>query len=123
LKGESKTQGNWGEMILESILEKSGLVKGREYFLEHELRDEDNKALFSEFSGKKMRPDAVVKYPDERNVIIDSKVSLSAFTELVDETDANIISIKQTQHLNSIKNHIQQLSQKLMMIMENLLIL
>lgn len=112
LKGESKTQGNWGEMILESILEKSGLVKGREYFLEHELRDEDNKALFSEFSGKKMRPDAVVKYPDERNVIIDSKVSLSAFTELVDETDANIISIKQTQHLNSIKNHIQQLSQK-----------
>lgn len=112
LKGESKTQGNWGEMILESILEKSGLVKGREYFLEHELKDEDNKALFSEFSGKKMRPDAVVKYPDERNVIIDSKVSLSAFTELVDETDADIISIKQTQHLNSIKNHIQQLSQK-----------
>ncbi|HAP96183.1 MAG TPA: DNA recombination protein RmuC, partial [Chryseobacterium sp.] len=112
LKGESKTQGNWGEMILESILEKSGLVKGREYFLEHELRDEDNKALFSEFSGKKMRPDAVVKYPDERNVIIDSKVSLSAFTELVDETDAEIIKIKQTQHLHSIKNHIQQLSQK-----------
>ena len=112
LKGESKTQGNWGEMILESILEKSGLVKGREYFLEHELRDEDNKALFSEFSGKKMRPDAVVKYPDERNVIIDSKVSLTAFTELVDETDAEIFQIKQNQHLQSIKNHINQLSQK-----------
>lgn len=112
LKGESKTQGNWGEMILESILEKSGLVKGREYFLEHELRDEDNKALFSEFSGKKMRPDAVVKYPDERNVIIDSKVSLTAFTELVDETDAEIYQIKINQHLSSIKNHIIQLSQK-----------
>ena len=112
LKGESKTQGNWGEMILESILEKSGLVKGREYFLEHELRDEDNKALFSEFSGKKMRPDAVVKYPDERNVIIDSKVSLTAFTELVDETDVEIFQIKQNQHLQSIKNHINQLSQK-----------
>lgn len=112
LKGESKTQGNWGEMILESILEKSGLVKGREYFLEHELRDEDNKALFSEFSGKKMRPDAVVKYPDERNVIIDSKVSLTAFTELVDETDAEIYQIKINQHLSSIKNHITQLSQK-----------
>ncbi|UOU98974.1 DNA recombination protein RmuC [Chryseobacterium daecheongense] len=112
LKGESKTQGNWGEMILESILEKSGLVKGREYFLEHELRDEDNKALFSEFSGKKMRPDAVVKYPDERNVIIDSKVSLTAFTELVDETDADIYAMKLNQHLSSIKNHIQQLSQK-----------
>lgn len=112
LKGESKTQGNWGEMILESILEKSGLVKGREYFLEHELRDEDNKALFSEFSGKKMRPDAVVKYPDERNVIIDSKVSLTAFTELVDETDAGVYAIKLSQHLGSIKNHINQLSQK-----------
>ncbi len=112
LKGESKTQGNWGEMILESILEKSGLVKGREYFLEHELRDEDNKALFSEFSGKKMRPDAVVKYPDERNVIIDSKVSLTAFTELVDETDQDVYIMKLNQHLSSIKNHIMQLSQK-----------
>ena len=112
LKGESKTQGNWGEMILESILEKSGLVKGREYFLEHQLTDEDNKAIFSEFSGKKMRPDAVIKYPDERNVIIDSKVSLTAFTELVDETDAEIYQIKLNQHLNSVKNHIQQLSQK-----------
>lgn len=112
LKGESKTQGNWGEMILESILEKSGLVKGREYFLEHELKDEDNKALFSEFSGKKMRPDAVVKYPDERNVIIDSKVSLTAFTELVDEIDSDIYQIKVNQHLSSIKTHISQLSQK-----------
>jgi len=112
LKGESKTQGNWGEMILESILEKSGLVKGREYFLEHELRDEDNNALFSEFSGKKMRPDAVVKYPDERNVIIDSKVSLTAFTDLVDETDPEVYIIKLNQHLGSIKNHINQLSQK-----------
>ncbi|WP_294303654.1 DNA recombination protein RmuC [uncultured Chryseobacterium sp.] len=112
LKGESKTQGNWGEMILESILEKSGLVKGREYFLEHELRDEDNKALFSEFSGKKMRPDAVVKYPDERNVIIDSKVSLTAFTDLVDESDQDVYRIRLNQHLSSIKNHITQLSQK-----------
>lgn len=112
LKGESKTQGNWGEMILESILEKSGLVKGREYFLEHELKDEDNKALFSEFNGKKMRPDAVVKYPDERNVIIDSKTSLVAFTELVDETNPDIHAIKLSQHLSSIKNHITELSKK-----------
>ncbi len=112
LKGEAKTQGNWGEMILESILEKSGLVKGREYFLEHQLTDENNKALYSEFSGKKMRPDAVVKYPDERNVIIDSKVSLTAFTELVDETDAEVYAMKLNQHLSSIKNHINQLSQK-----------
>jgi DNA recombination protein RmuC len=112
LKGEAKTQGNWGEMILESILEKSGLVKGREYFLEHQLTDENDKVLFSEFSGKKMRPDAVVKYPDERNVIIDSKVSLTAFSELVDETDADIYKIKLNQHLSSVKNHIVELSKK-----------
>ena len=112
LKGESKTQGNWGEMILESILEKSGLRKNQEYFMEHELRDENNKAIFSEFSGKKMRPDAVVKYPDNRNVIIDSKVSLTAFVEMTDETDAEIFAIKQNQHLQSVKNHINQLSQK-----------
>lgn len=112
LKGESKTQGKWGEMILESILEKSGLTKGREYFLEHELRDEDNKALFSEFSGKKMRPDAVIKYPDQRNVIIDSKVSLTAFAELVDENDPELHAITRNKHLQSVKNHIIQLSQK-----------
>lgn len=112
LKGESKTQGNWGEMILESILEKSGLVKNREYFLEYQLTDENNKALFSEFSGKKMRPDAIIKYPDQRNVIIDSKVSLTAFTELVDETDAEVYQAKLNQHLNSVKGHITQLSQK-----------
>ena len=112
LKGESKTQGNWGEMILESILEKSGLVKGREYFMEYQLTDENNQALFSEFSGKKMRPDAVVKYPDERNVIIDSKVSLTAFTELVDENDAVILQLKMNQHLASVKNHIVELSNK-----------
>jgi len=112
LKGESKTQGNWGEMILESILEKSGLRKNQEYFMEHELRDENNKAIFSEFPGKKMRPDAVVKYPDNRNVIIDSKVSLTAFVEMTDETDAEIFAIKQSQHLQSVKNHINQLSQK-----------
>lgn len=112
LKGESKTQGNWGEMILESILEKSGLRKNQEYFMEHELRDENNKAIFSEFSGKKMRPDAVVKYPDNRNVIIDSKVSLTAFVEMTDETNSEIFIQKQNLHLQSVKNHISQLSQK-----------
>lgn len=112
LKGDSKTQGNWGEMILASILEKSGLENRREYFLEYQLTDEDNKAIFSEFSGKKMRPDAVVKYPDNRTVIIDAKVSLTAFVDLCEETDADIQQIKQKQHVDSLKRHIDQLSSK-----------
>ena len=112
LKNNSKTQGNWGEMILENILEKSGLVKGREYFMEYQLTGNDKKALLSADSGKKMRPDAVIKYPDERNVIIDAKVSLTAFIDMVDETDADVYEIKKAQHLSSVKNHINSLSVK-----------
>ncbi|MBP7173859.1 MAG: DNA recombination protein RmuC [Cloacibacterium sp.] len=112
LKGESKTQGNWGEMILESILEKSGLVKNREYFLQEQLKGDDNRYLQSDFEGRKMQPDAVVKYPDNRNVIIDSKVSLTAFTQLIDENDPDIYKLHLNQHLQSIKNHINQLSNK-----------
>ena len=88
LKGESKTQGNWGEMILENILEKSGLIKNQEYFTEYQLQDNSNNPLLSDFSGKKMRPDVVIKYPGDRFVIIDAKVSLTAFAELTNDQEA-----------------------------------
>lgn len=112
LKGESKTQGRWGEMILESILERSGLVKNREFFMEHELLDDDGKPMKSDSEGKKMRPDAVVKYPDNRNVIIDSKVSLNAFTRLVDAVDVDVQNTEIKAHISSIKSHIINLSSK-----------
>jgi DNA recombination protein RmuC len=112
LKGEVKTQGRWGEMILESILEKSGLVKDREYFLEHQLKGEDGAALKSDFQDKKMRPDAVIKYPDNRNVIIDSKVSLNAFTRYVEADEAEEQKKELQEHLKSIKSHIDSLSAK-----------
>jgi len=112
LKGESKTQGRWGEMILESILEKSGLVKDREYFMEHQLLDEEGKPILSDSEGKKMRPDAVIKYPDNRSVIIDSKVSLNAFTRYLDSTDAEVQKVELASHVSSIKNHIIALSSK-----------
>jgi DNA recombination protein RmuC len=112
LKGEAKTQGRWGEMILESILEKSGLVKGREYFMEQELLDDDGKPLRSDSEGKKMRPDAMIKYPDNRCVIIDSKVSLNAFTRLIASTDAEEQKDELSAHLTAIKNHIVALSAK-----------
>jgi len=112
LKGETKTQGRWGEMILESILEKSGLTKGREYFMEYQLEDEEGKALRSSHSGKKMRPDALVKCPDNRSIIIDAKVSLNAYSRYVAATDDVSRQQELAQHIAAIKSHIVQLSQK-----------
>lgn len=112
LKGEAKTQGRWGEMILESILEKSGLTKDREYFMEHELLDENGVALKSDSEGKKMRPDAVIKYPDNRSVIIDSKVSLNAFTRLIESVDVEEQKQELSAHVLAVKSHIVALSAK-----------
>lgn len=112
LKGEAKTQGRWGEMILESILEKSGLVKGREYFMEVELQDAAGNSLRSDAEGKKMRPDAVIRYPDNRSVLIDSKVSLNAFTRLLATTDPEEQAKELAAHVAAVKQHIVTLSAK-----------
>ncbi|EON77693.1 DNA recombination protein RmuC [Lunatimonas lonarensis] len=112
LKGESKTQGNWGEMILESILEKSGLRKGEEYFMEETLKDEFGNPLKSDSENKRMRPDAVIKYPDNRSVIIDSKVSLNAYTRFVEATEPHHQEKHLKEHIVAIKSHIVQLSTK-----------
>ena len=110
LKNESKTQGSWGEMILESILEKSGLRKGEEYFMEYELKDDEGNSLRSESENKKMRPDAVIRYPDNRSVIIDSKVSLNAFTRYLESQDTEQQKIELTAHVTAVKNRIIELS-------------
>jgi len=110
LKSQSKTQGRWGEMILESILEKSGLRKDEEYFMEHQLLDEQGRPLRSDSEGKKMRPDAVIKYPDNRSVIIDSKVSLNAFTRYMDETDPEQQKRELADHVEAVKSHVIELS-------------
>ena len=112
LKGETKTQGDWGEMILETILEKSGLRKDEEYFMQYELKDEEGKALRSDAENKKMRPDAVIKYPDNRTVIIDSKVSLNAFTRYIEATDTAEQQKELNAHVSAVKNHIVMLSSK-----------
>ena len=112
LKGESKTQGCWGEMILETILEKSGLRKDEEYFMEHQLRDEQGNPLRSDSEGRKMRPDVVIKYPDNRSVIIDSKVSLNAFTRYMDTTDAGEQAKALSEHVDAIKIHINELNSR-----------
>lgn len=103
LKSESKTAGNWGEMILESILEKSGLVKNREYFLQEAGRTEDKKIMY---------PDVVVKYPGDRYVVIDSKVSLNAYERYQSSTDKVLQDQAAKEHLRSLKDHIISLGSK-----------
>lgn len=103
LKGESKTQGNWGEFILENILEKSGLVKDREYVIQESFKSED---------GKRYQPDVIIKLPEGKNIIIDAKVSLTAYERYCnsESDDEKMLGLKN--HLLSIKNHIKNLGDK-----------
>ena len=111
LKGSSKTQGDWGEMILENILENSGLTKGREYQVQEFLKDDEGKIVKDE-SGRKMQPDVVISYPDKRKIIIDSKVSLVAYDEYVSSETSSQQKEKLNKHITSIKRHIDELSAK-----------
>ena len=103
LKGQSKKQGNWGEMILESILEQSGLAKNREYFLQETIKNED---------GKNLRPDVLIKLPDQRVIIIDSKMSLTAYDRLTAAETPEEQAVHLSEHLKSIYTHIDELSLK-----------
>lgn len=103
LKGDSKIQGDWGEVILERVLESSGLTKDREYFLQESFTLED---------GKRQRPDAIVKLPDNKNIIIDSKVSLTAYNELINASSDQIFEKALQAHKKSILNHIAELANK-----------
>lgn len=103
LKGQAKTQGNWGEMILESILEKSGLTKGREYSVQESIRDHD---------GNLLKPDVIISYPDNRKVVIDSKVSLVAYERFASAETREMQDLYLDEHIRSLKNHIDGLSGK-----------
>ncbi|WP_246043097.1 DNA recombination protein RmuC [Fodinibius saliphilus] len=103
LKGESKTQGSWGEVILQRILEKSGLTKGREYEIqEHHTTEE----------GRRLYPDVVVHLPDEKRLVIDSKVSLTAYERFSSADDDVEREHALKQHVNSLRSHVKGLSSK-----------
>ncbi len=103
LKGQTKKQGDWGETILERILELSGLEKNREYFIQENLKDEH---------GQNQRPDIIVRLPDDRNIIIDSKVSLNAYLRYSEADSKEQQDIFIASHLQAINQHIDQLSAK-----------
>jgi DNA recombination protein RmuC len=103
LKGGTKTQGSWGEFLLESILEKSGLVKGREYKMQEVVYSEE---------GRRFQPDVIVSLPENKSVIIDSKVSLVAYEKYISGEDDFQRQLALKEHITSIKNHIRNLSSK-----------
>lgn len=103
LKGDSKMQGNWGELILERVLEKSGLEKGREYEVQQSFTLED---------GSRVQPDVIINLPDSKKMIVDSKVSLTAYEKYVNEEDEYEKTSYLKEHVNSIKRHVEQLGSK-----------
>ena len=111
LKGNVKQQGNWGEMILSSILENSGLTENREYFLQEFIKDKSGEIIKDE-NGNGLQPDVTIHYPDERKVIVDSKVSLVAWERYMSETDINAQKQALEAHIKSLKAHIDGLSKK-----------
>ncbi|MFT5861603.1 MAG: DNA recombination protein RmuC [Flavobacteriales bacterium] len=103
LKGDSKIQGNWGELVLERVLEKSGLEKGREYFVQQSFTTED---------GSRVLPDVVIHLPDNKKMIVDSKVSLVAYERYMNEEDDVLRTQALSEHVQSLKRHVQQLGEK-----------
>ena len=112
LKGDSKMQGNWGEMILERLLQASGLIEGEHYIRQEFLKDERGEPITSEESGQKMQPDILIRYPDDREMIIDSKVSLTAYSAYTSAEHKDEKARLLKAHLQSVRTHIDELSQK-----------
>ncbi len=103
LKGDSKTQGNWGELVLERVLEKSGLEKDREYHMQQSFTTEE---------GKRVLPDVVINLPDNKKMIVDSKVSLTAYEQFANTDDEVEKERFLKEHVASLKRHVDQLSEK-----------
>lgn len=103
LKGDSKVQGNWGELVLESILESSGLRKGEEYLVQDSHTQTD---------GSRLQPDVVVKLPEGRSLVVDSKVSITAYSRHAEATDPTVSEQELAAHIQSLRQHIQGLSSK-----------
>lgn len=103
LKGQSQARGAWGELILERLLDSAGLIKDENYLTQESLTTED---------GRRLRPDIILRLPDDRHLVIDSKVSLLAYERAVNATDADTRAAASAEHARAVRTHIEQLSAK-----------
>ena len=112
LRGDSKVQGDWGELILERILDQSGLIRGEHYFVQETLRDESGTVITTGENRGSLRPDVIVRYPNRGAIVIDSKVSLTAYARYVAAETEEERSQALKEHLLSLRKHINELSGK-----------
>ena len=108
----NKFQGDWGETILEQILENSGLIEGEQWEHQVTLRDENGCTAFNEETKRAMKPDVIVHFPGKRDIIIDSKVSLKAYMEYLAAEDETVRAVRLKEHVASVRRHIDELAGK-----------
>ena len=112
LRGKNKTQGNWGEIILDNLFTNEGMREGRDYDKEETLRDEHGNVLTNEDTSKRMRPDYILHYPDGNDVVIDSKVVLTAADDYFRATDEQSKADAMARNLAAIKDQVKNLAKK-----------
>ena len=112
LRSENKIQGNWGEIILDELLQSQGLEEGKHYHTQATLRDSSGQAVRHDETGKRLIPDVLLHYPDNKDAVIDAKVSLTAFLDYQQAQSDEERTDALDRHLSSIRSHVKELSRK-----------
>lgn len=112
LRGDSKQAGDWGELVLQELLDSQGFRRGIDYDVQGTIMDDDGNMIINEESGQKMRPDVVLHYPDRQDVVIDAKVSIKAYYDYVNETNDQLKRQLLDRHVQSLRSHVKELVSK-----------
>ncbi len=112
LRGDSKQAGDWGELVLQELLDSQGFQRGLDYDIQDTLTDGDGLLVRNEDTGRAMRPDVVLHYPGQQDVVIDAKVSIKAYYDYVNETAEAVRLQMLDRHVQSLRSHVKELAQK-----------
>ena len=111
LRGDSKQAGDWGELVLQELLDSQGFRRGIDYDVQGTIMDGEGRVILNDDSGRKMRPDVVLHYPDQQDVVIDAKVSIKAYYDYVNETNDQLRRQHLDRHVQSLRAHVRELVQ------------